>query len=139
MVKIDFDYYAPYQEWKERVLSDFETTKRYATMAYGKDGFKIERFERDYLNRHANLQYDERDRFAIVITLVCFLLDYYKLSEVLSDEFDMYYMDYAKGLFANLFTKEEHAQIVKDLESCHKKIHPDEDPELWFEGWDPFS
>ena len=114
MAKVAFDLYFDYREWKEQLNSYYKSGSNHGAWNDAK------KLEVSYLYRHADLQDDERDRLCVVLPLVRLQIEKLGLTDELLRELELYYEDFNKGIFNDLFEDYELELVKEDLYWCYE-------------------
>lgn len=110
-MKIDFEYYDEYAFWQEEMLEYYKQVCKHMKIVDSKA------LEASYLHRNVELQHDERDRLCVLLPLIRLEIEKSELglTDMALEELEIYYEDYNKGKYDNLFTAEEHELVREDL------------------------
>lgn len=114
MPKVDFDYYIDYKTWKNDMAFYFNHGPNNSAWNDAK------KLQISYLYRHADLQDDERDRLCVVLPLVRLQIEKLGLTDELLGELELYYEDFNKGVFNDLFEDYELELVKEDLYWCYE-------------------
>ncbi len=114
MSKVDFDLYSDYLTWKSDMKKYFELGSNHGEWTNPKD------LQNGYLYYNVDLQDDERDRLCVMLPLIKLQIEKLGLTEELLEELEIYYREFNKGRFDELFEDFELQQIKEDILWCYE-------------------
>lgn len=114
MKKVDFDLYSDYSTWKVDMKKYFEAGSNHGEWTNPED------LQNSYLYYNVDFQDDERDRLCVILPLIKLQIEKLGLTEELLEELEIYYEDFNKGNFDDLFEDFELEMIKEDLHWCYE-------------------
>ena len=114
MSKVDFDLYSDYLTWKSDMKKYFELGSNHGEWTNPKG------LQNSYLYYNVDLQDDERDRLCVMLPLIKLQIEKLGLTEELLEELEIYYREFNKGRFDELFEDFELQQIKEDILWCYE-------------------
>lgn len=114
MSKVDFDLYSDYLTWKSDMKKYFELGSNHGEWTNPKD------LQNSYLYYNVDLQDDERDRLCVMLPLIKIQIEKLGLTEELLEELEIYYREFNKGRFDELFEDFELQQMKEDILWCYE-------------------